>query len=151
MTTAMYTCPADGCNEGPLPRESIAGHYAGTRDDAHRGGWEKAKLLLEEQGSETQFEQSSETKPPEQSPETEPPKQSSEQSSSEATSGGTKLEFPENSSDDLDKPDPGCPDCGAEDFYGATQVLHSGDWAPEIVQELRTHDRVCVDCGEIYG
>lgn len=45
----------------------------------------------------------------------------------------------------------GCPDCGHADFYSSTELLRTETWAADTAAELREHDRVCTDCGEIYG
>jgi len=39
------TCPAKGCDYNGL-KKSVLGHYSGKQDDAHAGGYEKAKQLL---------------------------------------------------------------------------------------------------------
>jgi hypothetical protein len=40
------TCPADGCDYEGF-RSSVLGHYSGRQDDAHAGGYQKAKTLLD--------------------------------------------------------------------------------------------------------
>jgi hypothetical protein len=51
--TETYTCPADGC-EYSGPRSSVLGHYSGKQDDAHAGGYERARVLLDDDsGTET--------------------------------------------------------------------------------------------------
>lgn len=43
--TDSITCPADGCDYSG-PKSSVLGHYSGKQDEAHRGGYEHAKTLL---------------------------------------------------------------------------------------------------------
>jgi len=60
MTQAV-TCPADGC-EYSGAKSSVLGHYSGTRDDAHAGGYRKAKEIVENNSGDGEFieEESSE-------------------------------------------------------------------------------------------
>lgn len=58
--TDMITCPAKDCDYEGLKR-SVLGHYSGTKDGEHPGGWNKAKELLsggEAETTETQTTQS---------------------------------------------------------------------------------------------
>jgi hypothetical protein len=43
--TESYQCPAEGCDYTNV-KSGVLGHYSGKRDDAHAGGYEKAKQLL---------------------------------------------------------------------------------------------------------
>lgn len=66
------------------------------------------------------------------------------------TDGGTAGFMPDGGTpDDVDDGD--CPDCGHADFFEATEILRSASWEAETTDALREHDRVCADCGEIYG
>lgn len=74
--TDTYTCPVEGCEySGVL--NSVASHYSGKKPDtAHEGGFEKARLLLEEQGPDGTVEDS------------EPTEQGSEAAESDGSSDG---------------------------------------------------------------
>jgi len=124
--TEVYECPADGCDYDGLKR-SVASHYSGKKDDTHSGGYEHAKTLLDDAdpvGEEAGHDTDETTE----------------------TSGG--LSFPENPDADDDGV---CPDCGGEDWYDATKLLRAGDYDGEAAQALRDHERVCVDCREVYS
>jgi hypothetical protein len=46
------TCPADGCDYDGF-RSRVLGHYSGSQDDAHSGGYQVAKDRLNEQDDST--------------------------------------------------------------------------------------------------
>lgn len=46
MTQETVTCPAEGCDYDGF-KSSVLGHYSGRQDDAHAGGYQKAKTLLD--------------------------------------------------------------------------------------------------------
>lgn len=45
MTPEIVDCPVEGCDYDGIAR-SVVSHYAGKKDEAHSGGYEKAKGLL---------------------------------------------------------------------------------------------------------
>jgi len=42
----MVECPADGCSYSGV-KSSVLGHYSGKQDDAHAGGYQDAKQMLD--------------------------------------------------------------------------------------------------------
>jgi len=46
-----YSCPAEGCDYGPLPLQSVCGHYGGKTDGAHAGGYEVCRRMLADDAS----------------------------------------------------------------------------------------------------
>lgn len=46
-----------------------------------------------------------------------------------------------------------CPDCDSEDYYDAQEILlnYAEKLSLEERKELEQNERVCVECGEIYG
>lgn len=51
----IVECPADGCTFDGA-RESVLGHYSGKQDEAHSGGYQDAKQMLDDSadgGSDT--------------------------------------------------------------------------------------------------
>jgi len=65
--TEPFSCPADGC-EYSGPRTSVLGHYSGKQDDAHAGGYERARILLDD--TETDEADTETTQTPSQTTET---------------------------------------------------------------------------------
>jgi len=56
--TDTVICPAEGCDYTGV-ENSVCAHYSGTRDDAHKGGYDRAKAKLEQRDeSETQTQDS---------------------------------------------------------------------------------------------
>ena len=41
----VVECPADGCDYTG-PEQSVIGHYSGSRDDAHQGGYGYAQAII---------------------------------------------------------------------------------------------------------
>jgi len=54
MTQTAVTCPANGC-EYSGAKSSVLGHYSGMRDDAHAGGYRRAKEIVEENSGDGEF------------------------------------------------------------------------------------------------
>ena len=99
------TCPAEGCDYTGV-QSSVLGHYSGTQDDAHAGGYKTGRDLLETDSTTTTSEN-----PvfgdidPDADPDPEPD-----------TSDNVELPCGCDSYDPSDAPDPPykitCPDCG---------------------------------------
>jgi len=49
------TCPAEGCDYTGV-QSSVLGHYSGTQDDAHAGGYKTGRDLLEADSTTTTSE-----------------------------------------------------------------------------------------------
>jgi hypothetical protein len=56
------TCPADGCDYDGF-RSSVLGHYSGRQDDAHAGGYQKAKTMLDGEDTATETAETTEDTP----------------------------------------------------------------------------------------
>jgi len=134
--TEIVTCPADGCDYEGLP-SSVLAHYSGKRDPPHEGGYNRARTLLDADGS---------NKEPE--PEPEP-----------ATADGGELSFPANPEPPAEpEPEPAaepeCPGCGAtggEVVETSETIDVLGDRLKERhVRALRRHDLHCTACGEVF-
>lgn len=131
-------CPAEGCSETWPTEDSACGHYSGTGDDAHKGGYKRAKELLEQRDSgETTSEES--------------PEETTEATESKATGENPAFDGPEpdpsggaGAGDVPPEVNEGCPECGGElaDFRGTDDYQRGGTW-------YRTPaDFYCGDCGQ---
>lgn len=146
----MVDCPIGGCNyRGSI--EQVKGHWGGMQDGEHQGKFHEAYEAYNEarggtqQAREPPTEQAGANSPGgEGTPHT--PAQS-------AQGGGTKLDLSAlTQPDEPEEPD-GCPECGDGDYYAAEAVLEKfgGKLGGEERKALNAHERVCVECGEVYG
>jgi hypothetical protein len=143
----LVTCPADGCDEeGPKP--SIAGHYSGSQDDRHSGGYERALFLIENADSDSPAS----TESPNADPDVEgtsDPTADTDRSSAGETGG---LGIPSSSSTDGDSDDSrttqdapeSCPDCGGDLRVLPTGTAFTLEDGRQGVTE--SDDAACVDC-----
>lgn len=140
----QYKCPAEGCEYTGL-KNSVAAHYSGTKkDDAHKGGYEKAKTLMEpvsdSEGGGDSAESDDEA--PELAPSEFPDSGGSDGAESNNSSGG-----------DLDD-GLSCPGCGeTEELYEAEAVLRDvpdEHITPNHRGLLKRSDAVCGNCGGVF-
>lgn len=147
----VVQCPVEDCDYSGLP-DSVAGHYSGKRDDAHKGTYREVLKRLE-----TDLESQDGSKDEGGS---NPPAENAGMTPSEAASTATqteRVEFPENpdAADDVDEVDevedePTCPDCGSN-YYAlvedhADELRANGDeW---VMDDGYTH--ICAECTEVY-
>lgn len=129
----MPVCPADGCDYSG-PKDSVAAHYSGSKDDKHDGGYEWAKTKIETQSSD-----GSGGSDPSDSLEDDP--------DVDDPDGGDGLGIPgDEGGDDGDGEDlpESCPDCG-----GDLQVLPE-DTAFQldsgVVGRTDEGDARCIEC-----
>jgi len=141
--TDTVTCPADGCDYTGL-KQSVLGHYSGTKDGKHPGGWHKAQDLLEGTPASD-----SETKPTETS--TEP----TDTTSGENPTFGNAdpVNEPEPARDtteretDTSDSDPSCLKCESE-LYDFRQYSN-GEYAIVNGHEVFIRgDYQCSNCGK---
>jgi len=104
MTQAV-TCPAEGC-EYSGAKSSVLGHYSGMRDDAHTGGYRRAKEIIDETAGEGEFIDEEES---EDVDEPEPDSTTDTQGGSDPIMGGGDTSDV-GSSEDIDLP------CGHESY-----------------------------------
>lgn len=135
--TDMIACPVDGCDYTGL-RKSVLGHYSGKRDEAHKGGREKAKMLLDDSGQDSEPEHS-----PEQSP-AESSDSGGESQPSEQSGSNPAMDSPPVQERTRDESEPVCPDCGSDEYA----VIDELDGVPE---QYQTYDYVCPRCKEVWN
>lgn len=137
----IVECPADGCDYSGF-RSSVLGHYSGKQDEAHRGGYQKAKELVD----------STEGTPPEPSQSRERNERGTQASASDPKPAGgdnpvmgnetppNRQKRTKNSHDE-----PTCPRCGGEvvDFTQFT----TGEYHEVNGNNVYVRgDYVCSDC-----
>ena len=122
--TQMYTCPAEGCDYEGV-KNSVASHYSGKTDEDHRGGYERAQTMIEDQGPDDQVEEES----------------GDDGSDTGGSSPGDGLQFPENP----DADEGGCPDCGGRMDLAPGGVKFTTEDGRTGVTE--GDELYCSDCG----
>jgi hypothetical protein len=144
MGAVAMRCPISGCDYENEKRASVVAHIQGKSSDGHEGiGYYQAQSLLDgdvkrdtsadgEQDAGERDRDLGDVERVESLPEPDAP------------AGGSTPE-PE--------PDPVCPDCGADRYYGADEYAAAyGDRLDKIQrQKVEQHGRVCVECGEVYA
>lgn len=129
----FVACPVDGCEYEGVPN-SVAAHYSGKGDDAHQGGYEKAKSLLE-QSSKTDQEAEPESTPQNQDP-TQP------QTATTPADGGvvpSEMQLDTGGSD-------GC--CSSPDLQGSQGDVYRLEDGSQV--RLDRGDRICANCDTIH-
>jgi len=135
--TETITCPANGCDYSGL-KQSVLGHYSGTKDGSHPGGWHKAQDLLEgTPASDSETETATETR---------------ETTSGDNPTFGTSdpVNEPEpdtNTSESGTDSDPSCRDCGSE-LYDFRQFTAGEYHAVNGTQVFVRGDYQCANCGK---
>jgi hypothetical protein len=106
----LVECPADGCDYEGL-RDSVLGHYSGKPDDAHRGGYARARSLLADESTDS-------TDTDNETPDSESNPVMGSADPNPSPSGDDREELPcgHESYDPTEAPDPpyrvGCDECG---------------------------------------
>lgn len=133
MTTEMnyIECPADGCDYENKP-SSVFAHYSGTADDAHSGGYERARMRYEQANGEVPDDVSTDNE--------EPPAEPSDGSHDPVKDAPPA----EERTDDTD-PEDGCPDCGAELIDFRSHETYRTDDGRELDTP---DDYYCSGCGK---
>lgn len=143
MSEETVVCPADGCEYEGL-RNSVAAHFSGTKDTAHKGGYERAKTLMESTAAADGGEKSpgSGDLAPSEFP-------GASSSSPEPGSGGGDID----GGDDIDE-ELSCPACGeTSELYETEAVLRSvpnAQVSPKQRGLLQRSDAVCGTCGGVF-
>lgn len=114
-------CPADGCDWGPAPPSSVAGHYGGTKDGDHSGGYQACMDLLRAQGSDPDDD-------PDDDPDGGPEEPERAPAGSET---GSQVDPPAPPEPDV----PACPECGETDWFDPSEHGYDGP-----------RDRGCPSC-----
>lgn len=129
----IVDCPADECDERG-PRKSIMAHYSGKQDDAHDGGYQRAKQLLEQS---QQSGQPSQEKP---DPNVSEGKSNNTEDDGNPLTAGPSPRRQESSDD----PGP-CPDCDGEliDFTGTDEYQAENGYMYDVPA-----DYYCSVCGQ---
>jgi len=146
----LVTCPAEGCDEEGV-KSSIAGHYSGSQDDRHSGGYERALFLIDSDSTAATESTESPGAETDAAEDVDPTADTDQASASGA--GGLGIPSPSSTdgeSDDSettqDEPE-SCPDCG-----GDLRVLPEGtafrleDGRQGVTD---SDDAACVDCGAL--
>lgn len=137
MTGDLYACPAEGCDYGPLPKESVAGHYGGKCDGAHSGGYQAAVRALEAAGPVEQ--DSDQARAAEPAGGGEPASADAGQTDPSGEQVAAPVPEPD------DDGDAGCPECGETDWFDPAETLRSQGLNPEAF-DAGGHDRGCPNC-----
>lgn len=124
----LIPCPIDGCDYAAETEQSVRGHVSGKKDSDHSGHtYDELTALLETGGSGSGSGSG----------------KNLDQENSSSDSGGP--EFPTNP-DASDSS--GCPECGSDDWYAASELKAMLDNPPAA---LDSYERVCANCREAYN
>ena len=150
MTAEMYHCPAEGCDYGPMPLESVAAHYSGTTAKPdHKGGYEQAKTRILGSTGDAESSQDTEVEPQSGTESDTEAQQAREESSSGSGGNPPSMETPpvESRGDGTGQSQgpKGCPDCGGElvDYRDEEHV-------PGNPNMLTPFDYLCSECHKTW-
>lgn len=126
--TEMVECPADDCEFGPAPPESVAGHFAGKRDESHAGNYQRAMSAIyaaEETGNQARSNGSGKTV--------------------DGSGKNGPIAFPD-ATDGSDGPDGCCESTNLAGQGGDVFQLESDEFV-----RLDEGEQICLNCDEIHG
>ena len=132
----VVECPAEGCEYSGF-RSSVLGHYSGKQDTAHKGGYQKAKELVD--GGKESTPETSQSRETRESD----PKSSGDTGENPVMGNETPPERSKRKKNSHDEPT--CPRCGGEvvDF----SEYESGHYHEINGQQVYVRgDYVCSDC-----
>lgn len=145
VTCPLEPCPKDGVEFGS--DHALVMHMLNTPKHTQVTSKREAYDVLNGESSAGVNDSPSE--------ETESAQEPTESVSTESDGGssGQKLDFGKlTGDDDEQEPETGCPSCGEDDYFAASDILaeHAAKLDSDEIDALRSHDRVCTDCGECY-